>query len=200
MAGNAAAECELVRTHPDLFGESSGSAIMSNCGRYRYSLHRQWEDGLPSVLFVMLNPSTANANTDDPALRRCIAYAKSCGCGGLTVVNLFAFRATDPAVLLTIDYETAVGPENDMWIAISAMCHRARNRNLIVAAWGAYASRPQLNKRLKEVYRLLPISELRALDRTQCCQPRHPLYCRAGWRPQLMSEMDAQGEQTNERD
>jgi hypothetical protein len=86
----------------DLFGDRG--ATLSDCGRYRYRLWRRWADG-PTVLFVMLNPSTADADVDDPTIRRCIGFARSWGAGALEVVNLYAWRATQPAEL-----KAAVGP------------------------------------------------------------------------------------------
>jgi hypothetical protein len=80
----------------DLFMKSD--AVISECGRYRYRLTRKWADG-PTMAFVMLNPSTADASLDDPTIGRCIGFAKREGCGGLLVTNLFAWRATDPKEL-----------------------------------------------------------------------------------------------------
>lgn len=66
----------------DLF--QSGDAILSDCGRFRYALTRRWADG-PTALFIMLNPSTADACADDPTIRRCIGFARREGCGALRV-------------------------------------------------------------------------------------------------------------------
>lgn len=88
------------------------SASLSGCGTFRYDLGRVWDPGNPRrVLWVMLNPSTADADVDDPAIRRCVAFSKREGAGGLTVTNLFAFRASNPAAL--VDASDPVGPEND---------------------------------------------------------------------------------------
>lgn len=78
-------------------------AIISGCGKYRYSLWRTWDKKLPKVMFIMLNPSTADAYEDDPTIRRCINFAKSWGYGGIVVGNLFAYRATNPKKLILID-------------------------------------------------------------------------------------------------
>ena len=75
------------------------SAEISECGKYRWWLRRRWADG-PVVCFVMLNPSTADAEQDDPTIRRCIGFAQAWGCGALEVRNLFPFRATNPADML----------------------------------------------------------------------------------------------------
>jgi hypothetical protein len=71
-------------------------AEFSDCGTYRYALWRTWNALQPGVLFVGLNPSTADATTDDPTIRRCIGFAKRWGYGGITMANVFAYRATDP--------------------------------------------------------------------------------------------------------
>ena len=72
------------------------NAVISACGRYRYLLTRRVGPGTRAVTFIMLNPSTADATRDDPTIRRCIGFARSWGIGGVDVVNLFAFRATEP--------------------------------------------------------------------------------------------------------
>src|SRR5689334_20041621 len=82
--GPAQAQSEIVK-----------SAVLSPCGLYRYRLTRRWGDG-PALLFVMLNPSTADATEDDPTIRRCTGFAKREGMPAIEVVNLFAWRATDP--------------------------------------------------------------------------------------------------------
>ena len=75
----------------------TGTAWISECGRYRYSLTRRFADGL-DLVFVMLNPSTADADKDDPTIRRCCGFADRMGFGGIIVVNLFALRAAAPEV------------------------------------------------------------------------------------------------------
>ena len=112
-------------------------ARLSACGRYRYGLSRTWDAGLiPSkgcVLFVMLNPSTADADRDDPTIRKCMGFARRWGHNAIEVVNLFAWRATDPDVMAQAECNGAdiIGPDNDRHIIEAA--HRA---GVIVAAWG----------------------------------------------------------------
>src|SRR5262249_14212908 len=113
-----------VRRHPAPTGarrreEVRRAAVISDCGRYRYSLTRRWGDAAePRALFVMLNPSTADAEQDDPTIRRCIGFAKAWGMGSLEVVNLYALRATDPAALLSAP--DPIGPKNDTMITSAA--------------------------------------------------------------------------------
>ena len=77
-------------------GHEHTSARLSDDRRYRYLLVRRWDNTLPDATFVMLNPSTADERDDDPTIRKCIGFAKRWGCGGIKVVNLYAFRATNP--------------------------------------------------------------------------------------------------------
>ncbi len=95
---------------PDMQTASSGADI-SEDGFYRYSLWRTWDLSKPSCLFVMLNPSTADANRNDPTILRCIRYAEAWGFGELLVGNLFAYRATNKAVMKR--QTNPVGPQND---------------------------------------------------------------------------------------
>ncbi len=155
------------------------AAEISECGQYRYALGRQWGDG-QTVAFIMLNPSTADADRDDPTITRCIHFARSWGYGGLVVANLYAYRATDPSEL----WRTAdpVGPENDEHLTrVAAGCA------LLVAAWGANAK----PGRIAQVLALPGMGRLHALGLTKAGQPRHPLYLRGDLTPQLWERPDA---------
>ena len=89
--------------------------VFSPCRTYRYVLRREWDVLDHSyVMFVGLNPSTADEVRDDPTVRRCLGYAKSWGYGALCLTNLFAFRATKPAVLKA--NPAPIGQENDRWL------------------------------------------------------------------------------------
>src|SRR5689334_322706 len=83
-------------------------AVISDCGRYRYLLRRAWDHTRPRCLLIMLNPSTADAEIDDPTIRSCIRLAKENGYGSFEVVNIFSFRATDPKDLAKA--ERPIGP------------------------------------------------------------------------------------------
>jgi len=144
-------------------------------GPYRYLLTRDWlGDGSPMV-FVMLNPSTATQDTDDPTIRRCIGFAHREGAAGLRVVNLFAYRATDPSALQHA--EDPVGPHNDQVILTHATIPGA----LVVAAWGTHG---RIRHRATEVKALLTAAgvHLMCLGRTRMGDPRHPLYLPADTR------------------
>lgn len=139
---------------------------------YRYALSRgPWLNGEGTVLFVMLNPSTADEREDDPTIRRCIGFAQSWGFARLTVGNLYGLRATDPRALLVAD--DAVGREND-----AALTKLAKNATEIIVAWGA--TRHPFPKRARDVLWLLGrhCRAVYCVGETKDGQPRHPLYAR----------------------
>lgn len=114
-------------------------ALISDCGKFRYRLWRRWDISLPVACFVMLNPSTADASVDDATIRKCIGFAERLGFGSIEVVNLFAYRATDPKDLRRAGYP--VGPDNDAhfeWVA-----HDADRRGSVICAWGTNAAKLQ---------------------------------------------------------
>lgn len=147
-------------------------AEISECGTYRYVLRR--DIGQPSrwvkpCLFIMLNPSTADEVQDDPTIRRCIGFAEREGCTSLTVVNLFALRATDPRELKK--HADPIGPLNDQRIEEMIDEH---SLGIVVAAWGAHpmAKKRGMNVRAK-------FGPFKCLGITKDGQPKHPLYLKA---------------------
>jgi hypothetical protein len=149
------------------------SAIISSCGQYRYHLHRRLDDeGNGRVVFVMLNPSTADAEQDDPTIRRCIGFAKREGASILEVVNLYALRSTNWKALC--DHHSPIGIDNDDWIT-RIVNH---NVNIVIAAWGAhpYKDIPFGRRRAQRVAELIPKKLLKALHVTKSGAPGHPLY------------------------
>ncbi len=154
---------------------SGRDARLSDCGSYRYTLSRTWDARLGECLFVMLNPSTANALDDDPTIRRCVGYARAWGFGTLTVVNLFALRATDPKALYS--HPDPVGSENDAVILAAA-----GRSHQVVAGWGAHGGHLD---RGAAVARLLAAAGcvVRCLGTTGKGHPLHPLYLKADLQP-----------------
>lgn len=147
-------------------------AVISDCGKYRYLLRRTWDHAKPRLLYVMLNPSTADASADDATIRSCIRLAKSYGYGSIEVVNLFAWRATDPDELkLAPD---PIGPNNDGTI-LSAV-HRC---DMIICAWGATPIAGQRGRRVREMIRHHRPAVF-CLGRTKSGDPKHPLYVKSG--------------------
>ena len=140
-------------------------AEFSSCGSYRNSLSRIWDESLPAVLFIMLNPSTADGTKDDPSIRRCISYAKDWGFGSLFVGNLFALKSTKPTGLL--DSTNPEGPENlKNLLKLSSHC------KMIVFAWGNGPILKKLSANSpKNLNRKLHCLKL-SLDGIPC----HPLY------------------------
>lgn len=150
-------------------------AVISDCGLYRYALHRWWGDG-DRLGFIMLNPSTADDTVDDPTIRRCIGFARSLGFDGLRVFNLYAFRATKPADLWRADEPTGGDRNDDL---LRELLRQAKHQP-VIAAWGA-------NARPDRVWTLLGwrgAEHLRALGVTKDGAPRHPLYLRADATPE----------------
>ena len=140
------------------------SAHFSPCGRYRYALWRTWDEKRPTMLFIGLNPSTADAIEDDPTIRRCIRFADDRGYGRLAVANLFAYRTPNPVELR--EELHPVGRVNNRWIL-----RLAAESDVCVAAWGN--SGRHLG-RDAEVVALL--GDLKCLGVTKSGAPRHPLY------------------------
>lgn len=159
--------------------ESYGSgAVVSPCGRYRYRLWRNWGRAERRVLFLMLNPSTADEHQDDPTIRKCVGFARRWGYGALDVVNLFAWRSTAPRGLLAA--EDATGVDNDRAIAGAY-----RDASGVVLAWGSHGSPASLAQIVTA--RTVAVSALlrrlkwesprvvECLGRASNGNPRHPL-------------------------
>jgi len=145
--------------------ELVSGATMSQDGVYRYRLWRTWGRGDP-LIWIMLNPSTADAEVDDPTIRRCVSFAKREKFGGIEVVNLYALRSTDPKAIA--QHPDPVGPFN--WIHWQML--RANHPTSVwVAAWGAGCPNVMLPPHIVDDYV--------CLGRTRSGAPRHPLYVRA---------------------
>jgi hypothetical protein len=146
------------------------SAIISPCGRYRYRLERGLKVG-PSVAFIMVNPSTADAEQDDATIRKCRGFATAHGYGHFIVGNLFAYRATDIKVLRVVDEPMGIANDGHL----KAIMHEA---DTVIVAWGPMAKLPRrLRKRWIDIVRIAG-----SLDKPLYClgtakdgHPRHPL-------------------------
>ena len=145
----------------------TGAAGFSRCRRYRYWLRRHWDPILPLCAFIGLNPSTADARSDDPTLRR--NFAKDWGYGSLLMVNLFAWRATDPGEL-----ERVADPVVPAQIC---GCDEPGRRPTLSSRPGATASLGRA--RAVEAW----LRDLQCLGVTAQGMPRHPLYCARTARP-----------------
>ena len=144
------------------------AAIISPCGRYRYSLQRRWRSDGAELLWLLLNPSVADENKDDPTMIRCIRFADRWGYGAIRVINLFALRATNPKSLYTAD--APVGPDNDR-----AIIQALGGTEASVCAWGNHG---RLHGRGAEVMDLLVRHgcKPRIFRLTRRGEPMHLLY------------------------
>lgn len=158
------------------------SAVFSPCRTYRYALWRSWAGMFPSgkgyAMFIGLNPSTADEVEDDPTIRRCIAFARDWGYDALCMANLFAFRATDPAVMVA--HHAPVGLDNDRHLV-----ELAANAGMVIAAWGTNGTHFARDVAVKA---MLP--NLHYLHLTQAGHPGHPLYLPANLKPVPMKASD----------
>lgn len=151
------------------------TAVVSEDQRYRYSLTRCWDDTKLDVAWLMLNPSTADADKDDATIRRCMGFAKRWGFGGIVVANIFGLRSTNPKMLKLA--EDPIGPKNDEAL-VAAVAHQP----LVICAWGIHGS---LRDRGREVAQRLDDRgvTLHHLGLTAKGHPRHPLRLRRDLRP-----------------
>jgi hypothetical protein len=137
----------------------------SRCDRYRYGLSRLWDATRPTVLFLMLNPSTADEHRNDPTVARCETRARAMGFGAVMIANIFAFRATRPVDLKRA--ETPIGELND-----AVLGHWTTGAGMTVAAWGVHGGHQD---RGRDVARNIG-GGLHHLGLTKDGHPRHPLY------------------------
>lgn len=151
------------------------TAVLSPDHQYRYVLTRTWDPAQPTALWVMLNPSTADADRDDRTLRKIQQFTRTWGLGGLVVVNLFAYRSPDPISLY--GHPDPVGPDNDHHIRklLEARVARANPPPLAVAGWGTHGI--HLGRDLTVARYFTEAGHpLHALHRTRSGAPGHPLY------------------------
>lgn len=157
------------------------NASIDNTQKYRYWLLREWDVTLPKMVFVMLNPSTADANIDDPTIKRCISFAKDSGYGSIQVVNLFAFRATDPKEIKNKEIDP-IGEKNNTYIL-----RTCKDADLVIAAWGENGKFKSRNAFVESLICKEGI-DLYCLGLTKEGYPRHPLFVRGDVQPTLYKE------------
>ena len=154
-------------------------AQFSDCRNYRYALWRTWGPGDGHVMFIGLNPSTADETRDDPTIRRCIGFAKKWGFGGINMLNLFAYRATDPKDLKKA--ADPIGPKNNDYLTMYLDAG-----GMSIACWGVHGG---YLDRGRQVIDLLVIDNLQCFGLTKNGQPKHPLYLKSGTEPIALSLM-----------
>jgi hypothetical protein len=153
------------------------SAALSTDGRYRYDLVREWlptsQQTMGSVLFVLLNPSTADAERDDPTVRKCMGFARRWGFVRMVICNLFAYRTPAPGELWRRHAvgEDVVGKDNDWWIFNHASDPKIAK---VVAGWGVAGADPHVQTRVEAVRKILSGRQIEALKLTRMGFPFHP--------------------------
>lgn len=155
------------------------AAEFSPCRMWRYVLRRRWSEA-PPVGFILLNPSTADEEQDDPTIRRCMGYARALGAGGITLGNIFAFRATDPRDMFRAS--DPVGPDNDA--ALLRIVEEVADRR-IICGWGGHGVFMGRGAQVR-VFLKAHGARLEALSVTGAGEPGHPLYLAAALRPRAI--------------
>ena len=143
-------------------------ATFSKDGLYRYRLWRDWDLLSYYVLFIMLNPSTADETVNDPTIERCERRVRALGYGGFSACNLFAYKSTDPKALKTVD--DPIGPDNDLFLR-----RELRKADLVICAWGKMG---KMQGRQDSVLKIIEESghKPRVLFLNKDGTPKHPLY------------------------
>lgn len=153
-------------------------AVLSACEKYRYVLTRDWRESNETTIdvehklvFVMLNPSTADAWVDDATICACIDFAKNNGCNVLEVVNLFAYRSTDPQNLRK--WHDPVGPSNLKYQTLAVACSDRSTK--IVVAWGSQKIAGPISEKFFNDFKEIR-DQFLCLGINKDGQPKHPLY------------------------
>ena len=149
-------------------GDAASIAEYSQCERYRYTLTRVWEPTGPRAVFVMLNPSTATEVQNDPTVERCERRARALGFGAFRVLNIFAYRATDPREMRRA--ADPIGPGNDT--AILAGLPWA---DQVICAWGTHGAHLGRGAQVAGMLRKAG-ARLHHLGLSKDGHPKHPLY------------------------
>lgn len=149
-------------------------AVISDCGHYRYLLRRSWDAKRPRAALIMLNPSTADAYVDDATIRSCVRLLSALQYGSMEVVNLFAWRATDPDELRPPHMDRIIGKDND-----GAITRALERCDIPICAWGSHKA---ASYRERHVVGLIRTSRPVAFcfGKTKSGAPKHPLYIKTG--------------------
>ncbi|WP_420396469.1 DUF1643 domain-containing protein [Nioella sp.] len=165
----------ITRTHQK--GDAASVAVYSDCERYRYSLTRVWDEAGPRVLFIMLNPSKATEVQNDPTVERCERRARVLGFGGFRVMNIFAWRETDPRLLRAAP--DPVGGENDAFLLDGLDW-----ADTVIAGWGVHGEHMNRGPEVEALLRGAGV-DLHCLGLSKAGHPRHPLYIAYATEPQV---------------
>lgn len=151
-------------------------ALFSNCRKYRYSLFRIWDEDKPMVMFIGLNPSTANENTDDPTIKSVCRIAANNGFGGVYMMNCFPIVSPDPSVLKEFWESPNPYVQHQDTLNRSYLTGTAKVCSAVVFAWGSFKIVSEVN-RDKELLKMFP--DALALSVNKNGSPKHPLYCKS---------------------
>lgn len=165
----------ITRTHQK--GDAASIAVYSDCERYRYSLSRVWDEAGPRVLFIMLNPSKATEVQNDPTVERCERRSRVLGFGGFRVMNIFAWRETDPRLLRAAP--DPVGTDNDR-----LLLEGLDWADMVIAGWGVHGEHLNRGPEVEAVLRGAG-TDLHCLGVSKAGHPRHPLYIAYATEPQV---------------
>ena len=165
----------ITRTH--VKGDAPSTAVYSDCEKYRYSLTRIWDPAGRKALFIMLNPSTATEVQNDPTVERCERRARALSFGSFRVLNIFAWRDTDPRKMRAA--ADPVGPENDATILASLDW-----ADQIIAAWGTHGAHLDRGANVESLLRSSG-REIFHLGLSKAGHPKHPLYISYARQPEL---------------
>lgn len=162
------------RVTKTLTGEAG--AVYSPCECYRYKLWRTWDAELPTINFLMLNPSTATELVDDPTITRCTRRAEQLGFGRLIVTNIFALRSTDPRGLKQCDERGGCCIEHEPAINNTAIVSAALESDTVVWAWGVHGSYRDRDCDVRALFmQHCDMAKVRVLGWTKGGSPFHPL-------------------------
>lgn len=159
---------------------TSGGAVFSPCRKWRYALFRRFAGGQGLVAFIGLNPSTADETLNDPTVTRCCRFAERWGFEQMVMLNLFAYRATDPRVMRAA--ADPVGRSND-----AALVHFAYSAQKVIACWGNHGRHRGRSAAVRQLLAAeLPTLRLHCLGITGQGEPKHPLYLRGTTEPRQL--------------
>lgn len=165
----------ITRHHTD--GMTKSWASYSDCENYRYVLERVWKPDGTKLTYIMLNPSKATEQQNDPTIERCERRARQLGYGAFRVCNIFAWRETDPMALRKAD--APIGPDND-----AALKDAAVWADIILCGWGVHGAHQ--NRGPETVLLLRAYGQtLWSLGQSKYGHPRHPLYIAYATQPQI---------------
>ncbi|HET6558084.1 MAG TPA: DUF1643 domain-containing protein [Prolixibacteraceae bacterium] len=160
---NSLNQFELFPTDEDILADRRSGALFGEGRKYRYVLWRIWDANKPKVMFIGLNPSTANEDQDDPTIRRVVSFAKRWGYGGVYMLNLFTCVTAYPEELKKC--------ENPLMLADWHLQQYAKECERIIFAWGSF---PEATERAQQVLAMFDKGEALILNKDG--SPRHPLY------------------------